>query len=543
MKRLLALILAVIVLVPAFAAADGVVRIGVFEPSSGMLAEGGKQEILGIEYARSLTPTVTVGGETYTVELVMEDNQSQRDTAVSAAQALVDQKVSVVLGSYGSGVTLTGGDVFEQARVPAIAASSTNPSVTMMYDCYWRVCFLDSFQGTGMADYAWERGATKAYVLTELGDDYSVELGNCFMETFRNRGGDVVKESFPEGTADFASYITNAVSAGCDVMFAPCAAMYGALIINEAAAQGVSFPILSGDTWDNAAIRNAAEDRDVKVYCAAPFDEFDASAAVIQFVSGFRDWLNADSGRLADNGGTDSVSAVSALGFDAYNVALAAIRAADSTDPAAIADALPGVTWIGATGSFFFDGNGDVLKDRIFVKCIRDPEAGVHESMTYTLRPGQIVKLPFDDAVSLESADDALLSVSGTAVRAKAAGTVDVTVTYRNGDKGNCSFIILEGTETVLPDDLETVEEEAFTGDEALIFLTLSRNTKRIGKNVFVGTELKQLTVLSADTEIDDTATEGLELTILCPEGSAAAEFALRNKIPYLFLTKLQFPE
>ena len=62
------------------------VKIGVFEPASGDNGAGGKQEVLGIEYANSVAPTVDIGGETYTVELVEVDNQSSTDKAVTAAQ-------------------------------------------------------------------------------------------------------------------------------------------------------------------------------------------------------------------------------------------------------------------------------------------------------------------------------------------------------------------------------------------------------------------------------------------------------------------------
>ena len=62
MKKLIALVLAVMMLVPAFAMADNVIKIGVFEPSTGDNGAGGKQEILGIQYANSLKPTVNIGG-------------------------------------------------------------------------------------------------------------------------------------------------------------------------------------------------------------------------------------------------------------------------------------------------------------------------------------------------------------------------------------------------------------------------------------------------------------------------------------------------
>ena len=98
MKKLIALVLAVMMLVPAFAMADNVIKIGVFEPSTGYNGAGGKQEILGIQYANSLKPPVNIGGEEYKVELEIEDNQSVNDKAVTAAASLVSKGVSVVLG-------------------------------------------------------------------------------------------------------------------------------------------------------------------------------------------------------------------------------------------------------------------------------------------------------------------------------------------------------------------------------------------------------------------------------------------------------------
>lgn len=85
---------------------DKVVKIGVFgarPPATP--ASGGKKEMLGMQFANSETPTVELGGETYQVELVYADNGSSTDKAPSAASQLVSEGVSVVLGSYGSGVS------------------------------------------------------------------------------------------------------------------------------------------------------------------------------------------------------------------------------------------------------------------------------------------------------------------------------------------------------------------------------------------------------------------------------------------------------
>ena len=381
MKKLIALLLAAMLLVPAFAMGENVIKIGVFEPSTGDNGAGGKQEILGIQYANSLKPTVNIGGEEYKVELVIEDNQSVNDKAVTAAASLVNAGVSVVLGSYGSGVCMAAGDTFVDAEVPAIGISCTNPNVTALCDYYWRICFLDPFQGSVMANFAFQKGCTTAYVLNMQGEDYGSGLANYFVEAFKALGGTVVgdkPETFPEGNSDFTAYINNAVNAGCDVFFAPCSTTYAALIIDQAAAQGVKFPIMAGDTWENSAILNAAKGKEVEVYCSTFFDENDDAAAAADFVKGFKEWLNADAGNLNNNGGNDIVAAVSALGFDAYNVALTAIEAAGSADSTAIAEALPGVTYEGVTGSIAFDDIGDAKKDMAYIKYA-NPETGAFD--------------------------------------------------------------------------------------------------------------------------------------------------------------------
>ena len=101
-----------------------------FEPTTGENGGGGYQEVLGIRYANEMHPTVNIGGEEYAVKLVEVDNKSDKTEAVNAAQKLVSEKVSVVLGSYGSGVSIAAGQIFADAKIPAIGCSCTNPQVT-----------------------------------------------------------------------------------------------------------------------------------------------------------------------------------------------------------------------------------------------------------------------------------------------------------------------------------------------------------------------------------------------------------------------------
>ena len=153
---------------------DKVVTIGIFEPASGDNGAGGKQEVLGMKYAHDVQPTVEIGGETYQVELAIVDNQSSNDKAATAASELVSKGCSVVLGSYGSGVSIAGSDTFKNAGIPVIGVTCTNPQVTEGNTHYFRICFLDPFQGTVLANFAVDNfEAQTAYTLSKQGDDYS----------------------------------------------------------------------------------------------------------------------------------------------------------------------------------------------------------------------------------------------------------------------------------------------------------------------------------------------------------------------------------
>ena len=92
-----------------------------------------------------------------------------------------------------------------------------------------------------------------------------------------------------------------------------------------------------------------------------------ASEAVDAFTSGFKAWLNANPEKLNNNGGNDIIAAVSALGYDAYMVAIEALKASASTKGVDVAAALPAVTLEGVTGSIVFDENGDAAKDNAYI--------------------------------------------------------------------------------------------------------------------------------------------------------------------------------
>ena len=386
MKKVIALVLALVMVfalcacgssdsassTKAASSDEKVVKIGVFEPTSGQNAAGGKKEILGIEYAHSLNPTIDINGETYNIELVYADNASDAAKAPSAAQLLISNNVSVVIGTYGSGCAIAAGDLFAEAKIPAIGTSCTNPQVTLGNDYYFRIAYIDPFQGAVMASYALKNGCKDCVVIVEAGDDYSAGFGNYFSEAMLKGGATV---TFQNGETDFSTIMANIKSKGYDGIFAPVSIETAPLIINQAREAGVECQIMAGDTWDDISIAERAGANANGVFFSAFFDASDTSnEAGVEFNKGILEWIAADATRTENNGGAaDAISSVTPCGYDAYMAAYNAILAAQSTDGEAIRDALASLEVKGlVTGDLKFDENGDAVKTYAVIKTIKD---------------------------------------------------------------------------------------------------------------------------------------------------------------------------
>ncbi len=352
------------------------IYVGVFEPTTGENGGGGMQEVLGARYANQLYPTVDIDGTTYDIELVEVDNQSDKAAAVTAAQSLISKNVVAVIGSYGSGVSIAAGETFANAAVPAVGCSCTNPQVTLGNEFYFRACFLDPFQGTVMANYAMDEGYTKAAVISQNGDDYSTGLAQYFKAAFEELGGEIVSDvTYNTNESDFNALLTSIKGASPDCIFVPSSIATATLIIPQIKANGIDAQILASDTWENAAI---ISDAAVGVTFSTFFDETDESNSVaVDFVNGFKEYINSDPQNLTWNSNTDTVAAVSALGYDSYMAIYEALKALDgkgleTITSVDIRDALVDVSFDGVTGAIAFDENGDAIKDTAYIKTVTE---------------------------------------------------------------------------------------------------------------------------------------------------------------------------
>jgi len=337
--------------------AGDVIKIGVFEPLTGANAGGGAMEVEGIRLANELNPTVQVGGKTYNVELVVVDNKSDKVESANAVQRLIDKdKVNVILGSWGSSLSMSGGEV-AKGKVPSIGLSCTNPLVTAGNDWYFRVCFIDPFQGTVMAAFAFnELKAKTAVIVQEVSNDYSVGLAKFFVDNFvkltGNPGAILATVNYNTGDQDFSAQLTTIRALNPDVIFAPGNYTESALVMKQARELGITVPVIGGDTWETPEFLDVGKERvEGAVFSSFFAAEFAGTPEAKTFLDEYAKKYNKEP------------ASVTALGYDGYLLALDAIKRADSVDPAKIRDALAATSgFVGATGTTTLDANGDATK-------------------------------------------------------------------------------------------------------------------------------------------------------------------------------------
>jgi len=369
MKRITRVALAVAVVSLLFAcgpAAPKTVKFGVFEPLTGANAGGGALEVEGVKLANELYPTVKVGDKEYKIELVISDNKSDKVEAANAAQRLVDKdKINVMLGSWGSSLSMAAGPIVKQAKTPAIGLSCTNPLVTKGNEFYFRVCFLDPFQGTVMANYAFkEAKAKKAVIIREVSNDYSVGLAKFFSDAFKqltaDEGAILAELNYNTGDTDFAAQLTEIKKFKPDVIFAPGNFTESALIVKQARELGIKTPFLGGDTWETPEFLDVGKEAVEGVVFSTFFaTEVPLTENSKVFLDAYRKKYNKEP------------AAVTALGFDGYLVAKAAIEKAQSVDKVKIRDAIAQTKdFPGATGIITLDAEGDAVKSAV-IKTVK----------------------------------------------------------------------------------------------------------------------------------------------------------------------------
>jgi len=312
-------------------ATDKVV-LGHYASLTGDTASFGISTRKGVDLAMKLL-NAAGGFQGKPVEVITYDDQSKPEEASTMITKLITQdNVSAVLGEVSSKLSMVAGEVAMRYKTPMISPSSTNPKVTEKGEYIFRICFIDPFQGQVMAKFARDNMKAKtAAIIRDVAQDYSVGLADYFKKAFEEQGGKIVTDtSYQTKDTDFKAQLTEIKSKKPDVVFVPGYYNDVALILKQARGMGIKQAILGGDGWESEDLVKVAGKAALEgTYFSNHYAPDTKDEGAQSFIEAFKKEYN---GELPD--------AMAALGFDAFNVTIDAMKRANSTGREEIKKAL-----------------------------------------------------------------------------------------------------------------------------------------------------------------------------------------------------------
>lgn len=300
------------------------------------------------------------------IEPIVRDCKSAADEAMTISSALAGEKIVAQIGPLTSGDVAGSTPIMMEKKIPLIAPAATALNVTIdektnkVRDYIFRVCFIDPFQGTLMAQFAADSLQAKtAVIYKDSSTDYAKGLAEYFRKTFEAKGGTIVaEEGFVKDDRDFKAVLTKIKSTNPDFIYVPGYYQEVAPLVKQARELGITVPIGGCDGWvsdDMVKVAGAANLNNT--YLTSDFSAEDQDAIVVKFAADFKAKYNK------------VPNSFNALGYDAVMLLVQAIKAAGEANPEKIKDALASTKdFIGVTGKMTMDANHNPIKAGVILQ-------------------------------------------------------------------------------------------------------------------------------------------------------------------------------
>ena len=335
------------------------VRVGVFMSTTGSTANFGISSVNGIKMAADeINKAGGINGKQ--VELLVQDDRSDASEAATIVTKFVTQdQVNAVIGEVASSRSIAAAPIAQNAKIPMLTPSSTNPEVTKKGDFIFRSCFIDPYQGAAIAQFAAKTlGAKTAAIMVDRKNDYSTGLEKVITETFTRLGGKMVAtQSYQEGDQDFNAQLTSLKGANPEVIFVPGYYNDVGLIAKQARDKGITVPLIGGDGWDSEQLYKIGGTALNGSFFTNHYSPFDTAPNVVKFVSDYKSRYNSTPDALA------------ATAYDAANIMFDAIKRSKSLSGTDIRDALAATNaFPGVTGTVTFNKQRDAVKPIVMIE-------------------------------------------------------------------------------------------------------------------------------------------------------------------------------
>lgn len=339
--------------------AQDTIKVGEFASLTGKEATFGQSSHEGTQLAiEELNAKGGAFGKKY--ELLTEDDESKAGQPATVVRKLISRdNVVAILGEVASSRSLEAAPICQENKIPMISPSSTNPKVTQTGDFIFRVCFIDPFQGTVMANFATKTLKVKnVALLVDVKSDYSVGLAKFFKEQLGKNGGKIIAEkNYSGGDKDFKGMLTSIKSANPEAIFLPGYYTEAGLICRQARQLGIKVPIFGGDGWESSSLTQIGGKAMEGTYFSTHFSPEETAAEIKKFVKDYKAKFNHEPDAMA------------ALGYDSAMILADAIKRAGTTDGSKVRDALAATKDFPAiTGKITIDENRDAKKSAVILQ-------------------------------------------------------------------------------------------------------------------------------------------------------------------------------
>jgi branched-chain amino acid transport system substrate-binding protein len=390
-----------------------VVKIGHAAPLTGGIAHLGKDNENGARLAidQANAKGIVIDGKKIRLELVAEDDEAKPDKGPIVAQKFVDAKVAGVIGHLNSGVTIPASGVYNQAGIPMISGSATNPKLTEQdFKVTFRVVGRDDQQGPAIASYLAAEFKPKTVAVIDDATAYGEGLANEVEKSLKAAGVKVLpREKGTDKTTDWKAVLTKLRGRKPDAVFYGGMDATGGALLKQGRELGIKAVFAFGDGACTDEMKKLAGDANAEgLVCSQA--GLPVQAASKAFLDAYKAKFNAEP------------ILYSPFTYDATNLLLEAMQKANSVDPAKYLPVLAKASHQGATGKIEFDEKGDR----------KDAEMTIFTIKGGKLEPVAIVKsgttTKFEEFMKAASAaGDAAKEAVGKAGDAAAAGAAAAT--------------------------------------------------------------------------------------------------------------------
>ena len=353
--RLLALLFPVFMLAESANAQEQIVKIGHVAPLSGQVAHLGKDNENGARMAVDVlnTKNLRIGGKKIKFVLLGEDDAATPQQGTAAAQKLVDAKVNGVVGHLNSGTTIPASKIYNDAGIPQISPSATNPKYTQQgFKGAFRVVANDGQLGGALGRYAASTLQTKNVAIIDDRTAYGQGVADEFAKSAKAAGINIIGRQYTiDKATDFNAILTAIKGKNPDLIFFGGMDAVAGPMLRQMKQLGIQAKYMGGDGICTEQLPSLAGDgmADGQVVCAeAGGVEDNQKKGLDEFRAAYRKKFSTD------------VKLYAPYVYDAVMVMAAAMQKADSVEPAKYLPELAKTNYQGITGLIEFDARGDM---------------------------------------------------------------------------------------------------------------------------------------------------------------------------------------